>query len=83
MTIMEGTDGVCRRTFERASTAWGETFFEESIKPSSCSTNIGQMLIVTVSLTSNSTIGAVTLQRGNLSAAKVNPHMASQVELKK
>ena len=40
-------------------------------------------LIVTGSLTNSSTIGAVTFHSWNLSAAKVNPYTASQVELKK
>jgi len=40
-------------------------------------------IIVAASFTNNNTAGAVTLQRGNASAAKVNPHMASQPPLEK
>jgi len=42
-----------------------------------------QYLIVTVSLTNNNTTGAVTLHRGNSSAAKVNPHIAAELKLDK
>jgi len=47
--IMEGTDGVCQRTFDRVLTTREERFFEESNKLSSCSTDIGQILTISSS----------------------------------